>query len=83
MFLKIEKQKFHFKFQKQNFFKFFISNFHGINKFFLWLEVAKFLKRLQKLPIYPYQNSHIMHTTTIKEPLTRWGGTMSILALYV
>jgi hypothetical protein len=36
--------------------QFFISNFPcGIKDFFLSPEVAKFVKRLQKLPIYSYQ----------------------------
>jgi hypothetical protein len=63
-FSKFKNKEFQFKLQNEKFSIFFLSNFPcGINDFFS--EVAKFIKRLQKLPIYPYQkNSHILHTTT-------------------
>jgi hypothetical protein len=57
-FFKIEKQKFQFKIQKQNF---SFQIFCGINDFFLGprlpnlLKGCQIIKRLQKLPIYPYQ----------------------------
>jgi hypothetical protein len=53
-FSKFKNKKFQFKLQNEKFSNFFLSNFPcGINDFFS--EVAKFIKRLQKLPIYPYQ----------------------------
>jgi hypothetical protein len=52
---KFQKQKFSIQISKQKN-QFFISNFPcGIKDFFLSPEVAKFVKRLQKLPIYSYQ----------------------------
>jgi hypothetical protein len=53
---KIFISNFRDKFQKCFFSKIFISGFpYDMNKFFSYPEVAKSIKRLQKLPIYPYQ----------------------------
>jgi hypothetical protein len=63
-FFKIQNKIFQFKFRKR-----FFSNFPcGTNNFFSRPEFAKFIKRLQKISIYPYKNSHIVWST-LKEPL--------------
>jgi hypothetical protein len=65
-FFKRQKQIFSIKipktyFCKKNHFKFFL----WYKRFFSQPEVAKFIKILWKLLIYPYQkNSHILHTTS-------------------
>jgi hypothetical protein len=57
---------FNSNFKNKNIFYFF-SHFKfplWHKQFFSWPEVAKFVKRLQKLHIYPNKNSHILHSTT-------------------
>jgi hypothetical protein len=55
IFSKFKNKNSNSKFKNDFFSKFFFSNFAYDIKFFSYPEVAKSIKRLQKLPIYPYQ----------------------------